>query len=179
MCMHMIRQSNLLKISPSSLVGLCRLIQSPMLITSLLSAGLEGPLPCDAPFPSNKKHSEAACHFAKWNVITGVCSLAWVNVKFNIADAFAKRLAETVQDFLFGKWTYWSMCLCGIAAQSNSIGLRGPNEMPYVDTLFVDRIAHQCRYVFFYVLVLVYLTSFIPSMSCNRSALRMDTFIWQ
>ena len=54
----------------------------------------------------NKKHSEVAYHFARWNVTAGVCSLAWIESAYNIADAFTKRLAAATREFLFGEWTY-------------------------------------------------------------------------
>ena len=55
---------------------------------------------------NSKKHSEVAYHFTRWNVAAGVITLGWIDGKQNIADAFTKRLAETVRDFLFGNWTY-------------------------------------------------------------------------
>ena len=54
----------------------------------------------------NKKHSEVAYHFTRWNVTAKVCSLAWIETGMNIADAFAKRLSDAVREFLFGEWTY-------------------------------------------------------------------------
>ena len=54
----------------------------------------------------NKKHSEVAYHFVGWNVAAGVCSIAWIETKFNLADAFTKRLTAPVRDYLFGEWTY-------------------------------------------------------------------------
>ena len=54
----------------------------------------------------NKKHSEVAYHFARWNVAARVCKIAWINTKHNIADALTKRLAEMVRRRLFGDWTY-------------------------------------------------------------------------
>ena len=54
----------------------------------------------------NKKHSEVAYHFTRWNVTAKVCSLAWIETGMNIADAFTKRLSDAVREFLFGEWTY-------------------------------------------------------------------------
>ena len=54
----------------------------------------------------NKKHSEVAYHFTRWNVAAKVCTLAWIETSLNIADAMTKRLASGVRDFLFGEWTY-------------------------------------------------------------------------
>ena len=54
----------------------------------------------------NKKHSEVAYHFTRWNVAAKVCSLAWIETGFNIADAFTKRLTQMTREFLFGEWTY-------------------------------------------------------------------------
>ena len=54
----------------------------------------------------NKKHSEVAYHFTRWNVAAGVCSIAWIESAFNLADAFTKKLAAATRDFLFGEWTY-------------------------------------------------------------------------
>ena len=54
----------------------------------------------------NKKHSSIAYHFARWNVASRVCKIAWVATGENIADAMTKRLSEAVRDYLFGNWTY-------------------------------------------------------------------------
>ena len=54
----------------------------------------------------NKKHSEVAYHFTRWNVTAEVVTLGWIATAYNIADAFTKRLAERTRDFLFGEWTY-------------------------------------------------------------------------
>jgi hypothetical protein len=54
----------------------------------------------------NKKHSEVAYHFTRWNVAAKVCSLAWIETGFNIADAFTKRLTQMTREFLFEEWTY-------------------------------------------------------------------------
>ena len=54
----------------------------------------------------NKKHSEVAYHFTRWNVAAGICTLAWIESAYNLADAFTKKLAAATRDFLFGEWTY-------------------------------------------------------------------------
>ena len=54
----------------------------------------------------NKKHSEVAYHFVRWNVAAGVCTIAWIDTNNNLADAFTKRLTAAVREFLFGEWTY-------------------------------------------------------------------------
>jgi hypothetical protein len=54
----------------------------------------------------NKKHSSVACHFARWCVAAGICSLGWIPSRENLADAFTKRLPESIRDYLFGNWMY-------------------------------------------------------------------------
>ena len=54
----------------------------------------------------NKKHSAVAYHFTRWNVAAGVVSIGWIPTKYNISDAFTKRLAAQARDFLFSEWTY-------------------------------------------------------------------------
>ena len=54
----------------------------------------------------NKKHSEVAYHFTRWNVAAKVCTIAWIDTALNIADAFTKRTSAKVREFLFGEWTY-------------------------------------------------------------------------
>ncbi len=54
----------------------------------------------------NKKHSEIAYHFARWNVAAKVIKVAWINTNDNLADALTKRLPEATRDKLFGDWTY-------------------------------------------------------------------------
>ena len=54
----------------------------------------------------NKKHSEIAYHFVRWNVAAGVVSIAWIDTNQNLADAFTKRMTENKRDNLFGNWTY-------------------------------------------------------------------------
>lgn len=54
----------------------------------------------------NKKHSEIAYHFTRWNVAAGVVSIAWIATGENLADAFTKRLGEVTREYLFGNWTY-------------------------------------------------------------------------
>ena len=54
----------------------------------------------------NKKHSAIAYNSSRWNVASGVFTIAWIPTRENIADAMTKKLAEAVQDYLFGKWTY-------------------------------------------------------------------------
>ena len=50
----------------------------------------------------NKKHFSVAYHYIRWCVTEGVVPTAWVESENNLADAFTKRLAETVRDRLFG-----------------------------------------------------------------------------
>jgi hypothetical protein len=50
----------------------------------------------------NKKHFSVAYHYIRWCVTAGVVPTAWVESENNLADAFTKRLAETVRDRLFG-----------------------------------------------------------------------------
>ena len=54
----------------------------------------------------NKKHSEIAFNFTRWNVASGVCTVAWIPIGENIADAMTKQLSEIIREFLFGNWTY-------------------------------------------------------------------------
>ena len=54
----------------------------------------------------NKIYSEVAYHFTRWNVAAGICTLAWIESAYNLADAFTKKLAAATRDFLFGEWTY-------------------------------------------------------------------------
>ena len=54
----------------------------------------------------NKKHSDIAYHFSRFNVAARVCTIAWIPTGENISDAMTKRLAKAVQDYLFGNWTY-------------------------------------------------------------------------
>ena len=54
----------------------------------------------------NKKHSSVAYHFTRWSVAAGICTLAWIRSTENLADAFTKRLAEPIRDYLFGNWMY-------------------------------------------------------------------------
>ena len=54
----------------------------------------------------NKKHSDIAYHFTRWNVAAGVVKVAWVSTDRNIADALTKRLPEPKREYLFGEWTY-------------------------------------------------------------------------
>ena len=54
----------------------------------------------------NKKHLGIAYHFSRWNVASGVCSIAWIPTGENIVDAMTKRLAKAVLYYLFGNWTY-------------------------------------------------------------------------
>ena len=48
----------------------------------------------------NKKHSSIAYHYVRWAVAAGIISVAWIDSKENLADAFTKRLSETTS-------TYW------------------------------------------------------------------------
>jgi len=54
----------------------------------------------------NKKHSDIAYHFTRWNVAAKVIKVAWIGTDRNIADALTKRLPEAKREFLFGEWTY-------------------------------------------------------------------------
>ena len=54
----------------------------------------------------NKKHSDIAYNFSRWNMAAGVCTIAWIPTGENIYDAMTKRLAKAVRDYLFGNWTY-------------------------------------------------------------------------
>ena len=54
----------------------------------------------------NKKHSSVAYHFARWCVAAGICALGWIPSTENLADAFTKRLPESIRDYLFGNWMY-------------------------------------------------------------------------
>ena len=54
----------------------------------------------------NKKHSDIAHHFARWNVEAGVCTISWIPTGDNIADVMTNRLAQATRDYLFGSWTY-------------------------------------------------------------------------
>ena len=54
----------------------------------------------------NKKHSSVAYHFARWCVAAGICSLGWIPSAENLADAFTKRLPESIRDYLFGNWMH-------------------------------------------------------------------------
>ena len=40
----------------------------------------------------NKKHSEVGYHFVRWNVAAGVCSIAWIQTKFNLAVSLTLRM---------------------------------------------------------------------------------------
>ena len=54
----------------------------------------------------NKKHSDIAYHFSRWNMAAGVCTIPWIPTRVNISDAITKRLTKAVQFYLFGDWTY-------------------------------------------------------------------------
>ena len=54
----------------------------------------------------NKKHSEVEYHFTRWNVAAKVVTVSWIATRYNLADAFTKRLVSSVRDYLFGEWTY-------------------------------------------------------------------------
>ena len=54
----------------------------------------------------NKKHSEIAYHFTRWNVAAKVIKVAWINTADNLSDALTKRLPAAVREKLFGDWTY-------------------------------------------------------------------------
>ena len=54
----------------------------------------------------NKKHSSIAYHYVRWCVAAGIISVAWIDSKENLADAFTKRLTVEAREYLFGNWTY-------------------------------------------------------------------------
>ena len=54
----------------------------------------------------NKKHSSIAYHSVRWNVAAGVVRMAWIDGRFNLADAMTKRLSMERRQELFGEWTY-------------------------------------------------------------------------
>ena len=54
----------------------------------------------------SKKHSSVAYHYIRWAVAASMITVAWIDTKENLADAFTKRLSETVREYLFGNWTY-------------------------------------------------------------------------
>ena len=51
----------------------------------------------------NKKHSEVAHHFTRWNDAAKACTLAWIETGLNTADAMTKRLSAKVRNFSFGE----------------------------------------------------------------------------
>ena len=44
----------------------------------------------------NKKHSDIAYHFSRWNVAAIVCTIAWIPTGGNIANAMTKILDKAV-----------------------------------------------------------------------------------
>ena len=54
----------------------------------------------------NKKHSSIAYHSVRWAVAAGIVKIAWIDTKYNLADAMTKRLTVDSRDRLFGEWTY-------------------------------------------------------------------------
>jgi hypothetical protein len=54
----------------------------------------------------NKKHSSIAYHSVRWNVAAGVVKFAWIDGRYNLADAMTKRLSMERRQELFGGWTY-------------------------------------------------------------------------
>ena len=54
----------------------------------------------------NKKHSAIAYHSVRWNVAAGVVRVAWIDGRYNIADAMTKRLSAERRLSLFGEWTF-------------------------------------------------------------------------
>lgn len=54
----------------------------------------------------NKKHLAIAYHYVRWCVAAGIVSIAWIDTRENLADAFTKRLLADTRNYLFGNWTY-------------------------------------------------------------------------
>ena len=54
----------------------------------------------------NKKHSSVAYHMVRWAVAAGIIVVGWINTKWNLADAFTKRLTVDARNRLFGEWTF-------------------------------------------------------------------------
>lgn len=54
----------------------------------------------------NKKHSSIAYHFTRWCIAARIAVVAWCQSGENLADAFTKRLSQTMRNHLFGNWTY-------------------------------------------------------------------------
>ena len=54
----------------------------------------------------NKKHSSIAYHSVRWAVAAGIVKIAWIDTKYNLADAMTKRLTVESRNRLFGEWTY-------------------------------------------------------------------------
>ena len=54
----------------------------------------------------DKKHNSLAYHATRWATAAGVLRTAWVNTRYNLADAFTKMLSVVKRSELFGDWTY-------------------------------------------------------------------------
>ena len=54
----------------------------------------------------DKKHNSVAYHYIRNAVAANVISVAWIEGKENLADAFTKRLAAPTREYLFGNWMY-------------------------------------------------------------------------
>ena len=54
----------------------------------------------------NKKHTSIAYHMARWAVTAGEVCIGWIDGRYNLANAFTKRLSQAVRQNLFWNWTY-------------------------------------------------------------------------
>ena len=54
----------------------------------------------------DKKHNSVAYHYVRNAVAASIISVAWIDGKENLADAFTKRLAAPTREYLFGNWMY-------------------------------------------------------------------------
>ena len=54
----------------------------------------------------DKKHNSVAYHYVHNAVAANIISVAWIDGKENLADAFTKRLAAPTREYLFGNWMY-------------------------------------------------------------------------
>ena len=53
-----------------------------------------------------KKHNSLAYYAVRWAVAAKIIRLAWIDEKFNLADAMAKLLSAPKRGNLFDNWTY-------------------------------------------------------------------------
>ena len=49
----------------------------------------------------NKKHSSIAYHSVRWSVAAGVIRMAWIDGKYDLADAMTKRLSAESMKTIF------------------------------------------------------------------------------